>query len=247
MIQIIEKAYTLQLTESERELLTYLHENIESIPYMSAQKISENSFVSSATMTRFCIKLGFSGFHDLKYQIKQQLLQAEGNANKSNIITLFNKTTEDVDVHSLEKILSLIKCDSSLYIHGSGLNYICAKYLHVNLTTADRPCILIGDRHVLYSLSESTKEGTLFIIFSGDSSYDRYKKLAEKIHHMKGTLILITTKKDSRLASYCDAVYCVKEDNFMFHDKEINPRIGMLTITQIIIEMYSSAYMLNNK
>lgn len=54
------------LTESEKTLVKYMQDNIESFVKMSASEISETCFISTSTIYRLCQKLDLSGLSELK-------------------------------------------------------------------------------------------------------------------------------------------------------------------------------------
>ena len=60
------------LTSKELEILRYVLENSSDVESMSIQQLAENISYSTSTILRFCRKLGFKGYPELKFFIRNQ-------------------------------------------------------------------------------------------------------------------------------------------------------------------------------
>lgn len=58
------------LSNNELNILKFVYEHGEEVPDMSIQALASQVCYSSATILRFCKKLGFSGFSELKYALR---------------------------------------------------------------------------------------------------------------------------------------------------------------------------------
>ena len=63
------------LTKKELEILRYVHDNSALIQTMSIQQFAKNINYSTSTVLRFCRKLGFSGYPELKYYLKNKVTE----------------------------------------------------------------------------------------------------------------------------------------------------------------------------
>lgn len=82
------------LTSSEQIIYQYFKDNLHSIIYLSLSDICKELYVSNATVIRFCQKIGFKGFNELKFQLKNEL-------------NLTNKSTSNEQVLSCTVLLYL--------------------------------------------------------------------------------------------------------------------------------------------
>ncbi len=64
------------LTGNELNILKYIYGHADDIRHMSIQELASQVSYSSATVLRFCKKLGYSGFAELKYVLHQELLKS---------------------------------------------------------------------------------------------------------------------------------------------------------------------------
>lgn len=72
-IYLINEHYPL-LTKSERKVADFILNSGESIIYSTMNDIKTKANVGDATIIRFCQKLGFSGFSDLKLKLLKKIL-----------------------------------------------------------------------------------------------------------------------------------------------------------------------------
>ena len=64
-------------------------------------------------------------------------------------LALFRDNLEQIDVAKLEEIAGLLTSGRPIYIYGSNLSSLSAKYLQTVLTSLDYPCILIEWQRLL--------------------------------------------------------------------------------------------------
>ena len=77
-IYLINEHYPL-LTKSERKVADFILNSGESIIYSTMNDIKTKANVGDATIIRFCQKLGFSGFSDLKLKLLKKILAKKNN------------------------------------------------------------------------------------------------------------------------------------------------------------------------
>lgn len=72
-------AYTQvnSLNETEAHIYNYVMQNKEKVLEESIRKLANDIYVSTATIVRFCKKLGCEGFMELKYKLKEAITDEE--------------------------------------------------------------------------------------------------------------------------------------------------------------------------
>ncbi len=156
MIPIFEKAHQLDLTGTEEEILQYFESNLPASIYTSLNDLSASLYTSNATIVRFCQKLGLKGYNEFKYQVRGELKQLHMTPTSDDLmhhtLALFRDNLEQIDVAKLEEIAGLLTSGRPIYIYGSNLSSLSAKYLQTVLTSLDYPCILIEWQRLLTGL-----------------------------------------------------------------------------------------------
>ena len=65
------------LNETEVHIYNYVLNNKEKVLDESIRELAHDAHVSTATIVRFCKKLGCEGFLELKYKLKESLTEEE--------------------------------------------------------------------------------------------------------------------------------------------------------------------------
>lgn len=242
MIPLFEKAHTLILSDTDLEILAYFEQQPIAATYMNLEELSGHLYTSNATIVRFCKKLGFNGYHEFKYEVRKQLEEQNKQSLSSqdlisHSLASFRDNLEAMELSKLEQISELLCSKSSLYIYGAGLSSIPAKYLQTILTSLDRPCILIEWRHLLEGITYTIRKDSILLIITAHADAPRYEQIFEIAKQRGTTVILITCEENSPLPPYCDVTVTTSDTNKKFHNIDINSRMGILTVIQIIIEM----------
>lgn len=200
MIPLFEKAHRMQLTETEKSILDYFEKNLPLSVHTHLNDLSSALYTSNATIVRFCQKLGLNGYNEFKYQLRHELKQMKEpvfspNDLISHSLALFRDNMEAVDADKLKRIADYLTGDNPVYIYGSNLSSVPAKYLQVVLNTLDHPSILIEWHRLLAGLiHEITSDSVLFMISAhGDSQ--RYLPIFECAKKEELPLFSLPVKK----------------------------------------------------
>lgn len=87
------------LTNTERDLLHYILDNEELDQKLTAAKLADRCGVSKTVVINMCQKLGFDGYNELKYYLKNK------NNNNQNLVKEDNTKALLVDI--VEKTLAI--------------------------------------------------------------------------------------------------------------------------------------------
>lgn len=242
MIPLFEKAHKLSLTDAEKEILSYFESNLPSSIYANLNDLSASLYTSNATIVRFCQKLGLKGYNEFKYQVRNELMQLQqpvfiSNNLISHSIALFRDNMDAVDIEKMQAIADLLTSDRSVYIYGSNLSSLVAKYLQTVLSTLDYPSILIDWQRLLNGLVYSMDQDTVLFIITAHGDARRYLPVFEKAKERNVATILLTCEPDSPLIPHSTLWICTNDQNMEYHHIDINTRFGMFTIIQILIEL----------
>lgn len=118
------------LNEAEMCVYNYVVKNLKHILNLSVRELADEAHVSTATVMRFCKKMGYSGFSELKYKIKEFYEQQDQEDNyEINDIEGFVEHIKSNDyLDRLKKAADLIKGADSFQILGLSVCRDIAKY-----------------------------------------------------------------------------------------------------------------------
>lgn len=137
--------YSDKLTASDEIIARYIVNNPEKVTRMKIKDVTDKLYVSKASLVRFCQKLGYDGFIDLKNQLKLELIEendevlTEGTENNSMIELIndykkiLNRYLKFVKEKDLEELIEAIAIKEDIIIYGVGSFSILAEEFAIRL------------------------------------------------------------------------------------------------------------------
>lgn len=122
------------LSESELIILKFLNANQKKVTTMSIREFANRVNFSTATISRFCLKIGLEGYSELKYAVKKSLTsQPKGNKNtmlhKSKVMS--KDTINTLSLINPDDLLSIarkISQSTKIHLFGTGISGITIEY-----------------------------------------------------------------------------------------------------------------------
>ncbi|MCC2818885.1 MurR/RpiR family transcriptional regulator [Lachnoclostridium pacaense] len=208
--------------EAEKKIADYMMEHKADVVDMTVGELAKASGTSDATVSRFCRRCGFKGFHSLKLALAREVLEEErGDVNISNDIDrhdlsqslqniLANKVaelTETVNMmkpEELEQILDKLEHARMVQLAAVGNTIPVAldgafKFNQLGIAAVAGD---IWESQTAYTFNLGPEDVILIISNSGSSK--RLMTLAQGAKENGCTLILITNNSNSPLAAISD-------------------------------------------
>lgn len=210
--------------------------------FHSLNEVSAELYTSNATIVRFCKKLGLRGYNEFKYQMHREFEQIHHPKESTDSLIArsaarFRDNIDALDARKLGEIADLLTSGRSIYIYGANLSSMVAKYLYIILTTLDYPSILVEWQRLLNGLAEGMDDNTVLFMVSAHGDADRYLSVVREAQKRGVITILLTCEEESPLISHSTICFCTNDVNEEYHHVDVNARLGILTIIQILIEM----------
>ncbi len=211
--------------------------------HITPYRLSKDLGVSSSSILRFCKKLGFSGFSELKYNIRTKSNSSSSHIEKvtslenitKNILTdiegSLSFTTSD-DIHS---IISLLDSNRDLYLYyPSGITDTVLDYL-------ERQLLLCGRHNVFQVHSSKTanhlfpivKKDTIFIFISASGTSTKTSQLAKNASSHGLTCVSISDLSNS--CQYNIRFFTSPKDN---NGAEYTSRFVIFFVIDILLNLY---------
>lgn len=197
---------------------------------------------ANATIVRFCQKLGLSGYHDFKYQLRSELRERRETAFYPDeyirhATAQFQDTILSLDLSEIEKIAGLLTSGRPLYIYGTNLSSLAARYLQIVLHALDYPAILLEWEPLLNGLAGNIRSDAVLLVITASGCGERYLKTFQKAKERNVTIILLTSDRSSPLVSCSTITVFTNDRKEEYQCIDINPRIGFFLVIQILIEL----------
>lgn len=232
------------LTSSEQIIYQYFKDNLHSIIYLSLSDICKELYVSNATVIRFCQKIGFKGFNELKFQLKNELNLTNKSTNAWDTIphraSILKDFIDDINDKIIEQICSEIKNHKSIYIYGRNMSSLPAKYLQSMLNTMDIPCIYIDWIDFFSALSKSFPDNAVLFIFTNYGDKSIYAPIVKQCHERHVKIIWISsTDLDPSLLNSNDIYIST-------HEVELESPPLLTKLTSFLLVQFIIEYLRHN-
>ena len=131
------KSQYINFNEREKKIADYILNKPEKIIYSTISQVAEDLGVSDSTIFRFCQKINFKGFHDLKISLATEL--SEDNRRHSNNqfldtdnestivnkvfqsnISSLNDTLRSIDSNAIEEAVNILLNADQIVLYGNG-------------------------------------------------------------------------------------------------------------------------------
>ncbi|MDD3999813.1 MAG: MurR/RpiR family transcriptional regulator [Bacilli bacterium] len=233
------------LTISEIDVLRFVDNNKSRVLNWSIQYLSKETFVSTATIMRLCKKLGFSGFTELKYHLKEEINTSEQFGKPETLTDIINhnmtsllETSELLDEKMVLEVVKLMMKPMRIHFFGKGLTYTVLTYAAKQLLTCNRSNSIYQDTHIAYLVAESMDENDLLFLASLSGNTHQVVRMAQIAKSRKATVVTLSANNNnelSKIGDYNFGIYNIKEK---IKPYDISSRLPILFILNIIITIY---------
>ncbi len=223
------------LPKNQKKIAAYFINNLDKIPFVNVQDLSEATGASVASIVRFSQRSGFKGFSELRDAITGSLQQG---LKSKQIFPLFEKrkVEEDLltevanlDIKNINETLNLIERNTFDYVieriskadrvftAGLGISFLLAEILAYQLTQVGISSSVLQHSHTLFNehiLFLNPKD--LLIVFSFPPYSKETIEAAEFANKRKIDVIAITNKHASPATFFTKANLIVKSENMLF-------------------------------
>lgn len=204
------------LNETEAYVYNYVVKNTKKVLNESIRELANDTHVSTATIMRFCKKMGCEGFTELKYRLKEsEEMQETKEDNVDNQFGYFIEKIKSSDyLDSIHRAAEIIKQSDLILTLGIGTTGDFAKYTSRLLSGVGYCCYGVdGAAYPVQRVAEGHQE--VIIAF-----YERIQKklLFEEIYRYKNKNYMIIMFSNNNMGSMehlCDEVIHISDGSVM--------------------------------
>ena len=223
-----------KLNDTETNIYQYVIKNINNVLKMSVRDLAEETYVSTATIVRFCQKLGCDGFVEFKTKLKlfyEDTLIPTTDNEIDVLLEFFNYSRSDDFKQRIETFIKYIHEARTICFVGIGTSGVLgefgARYFsnvgYFSQSTSDPyypPLVDHNETHLLIVLSESGETREII---------DQIR--IYQSNHTK--VLVITNKPDSTIDKMADAsIYYYVKDIILPQTYNISTQVPVLYILE---------------
>lgn len=238
MKDFFKELSTQKFNDTDFRILDFFMQHASQIPTMTLRQVAQQLFVSDVTVIRFCKKIGLKGFNELKFRLKNQTFHETTSVfdlrhQVDQEIKEFHQFAENIDMETIEKIVSFFCGNDYIYIHGKNLCINPAKYLQIVLTTMNRRCILIDTMEFMDTISRTIQKNALLILIS-DGDGNEYLEIVQQAKANSSVILFIGDDDCKILYPYIDYLLSNRKLSTIHHSQ-----ISSFILVQLLIEEFT--------
>lgn len=239
-----------RLSDAERYLLEYIYQHIEDISVMSIVTLSEKASVSTATIVRLMKKIGYDGYTDFKYHLKEKVsLKDETNTldtiehkiqqaiekNKEEV----NKTIQMMSIGNIEDAVQKMYDAEKIYIFARGFSEMIASEMMLKLQLSGKNCEMHNDPNIIQRKSQEIQQNELAVFISLSGETKELIEACKNLNMKKISTMSLLTRVESSLGELSDMSFIgYKGTQSYFPDYEVRSRLPLSVIARILLDAY---------
>lgn len=236
--------YYNQLNDNETTIISYILQNKEKCQNISITQLANNCHTSKSSILRLTQKLGFSGFVEFKYSIKQSY-ETSNNIESNSIDTLMGDIEATFKLFKQTTIEPLIeKVYHSKRIYGYGTGWVQLNALNDfsrNFILSGKNTMILPSKTELKLLLPDFTKDDLIIIVSKSGEGKDISEVIKLLYLKEIPVLSITEFKNNDLASKTDYnLYFQSSDIYDKHRE--NSSKQTFTTVNIVLDMLYRAY-----
>ncbi len=233
-------------TKREKQVYDVIIQNIDDVLRDSATLLAEKHKISQSSITRFCQKLGYTGYNDFKFDIYKYSKAGRSIQDPNSVMDYYSQIIHQipnaVSQEQFERVAKMI-CDARFVsCNGYHKSYLAAQLLDMNLHKMGilSSATPFDSSHVL---PQHLTRDDVVIVFSGVSSV--YKDNIELL--LEGNdncpkIILVTSSEKHVLKNKADEVVWLPSYQNQGYPQYLESQV----INMVFIDLLSS-YIAENK
>ncbi|MDP9751979.1 MULTISPECIES: MurR/RpiR family transcriptional regulator [Thermoanaerobacter] len=242
---MIEKNRT-NLNKDENKLLKYIIEHASEVKDMTIKDLSKLTFTSPAGIVRFCKKLGFRGYSELKNSLYLTAVNVSIKPDKKFSGTIFDdieKTKDLLNFQLIEEILELIYKAHRIDFYGEGSSKMVCIEMARRFRSINKISYSYDDTSIMYASAGTLTAHDLVFAVSMTGETKQIIKAVNIAKSKKATIVSLTNLSNNTLSNIADKSLFVFSNKYVINDDiEITSRVPALVLMEYIFYNYLRKY-----
>lgn len=233
------------LTDTERQIRDFFLDHPEELFSLNTRQIGERTYTSAAAVTRFCKKMGFSGYADFRIRFVAEMneqLQGKGGEERpvprmerrEGVASLMGKMS-DVYREAIEHTIRnnpldtvvqatiLVHNASVVDLYGTDMNRAFMNYASYGFIKAGKEVQTFDDKYVSLHHALICAPDRLAIVISFTGENRQMLQICRTLHERHVRIILIARDRKHEMCSFADVVLlitCLDPERYLIDSEE---------------------------
>ncbi|HFV3655230.1 TPA: MurR/RpiR family transcriptional regulator [Streptococcus pneumoniae] len=213
------------------------------IVYETSSEIVSKVKVGEGTLNRFCKKIGYSGFQELKLKMTKDILELESQKMssdtfideiKNNYLSIVESTRKLIDGRQIELAIKLIREANQILMIGVGSSGNAAREFESSLLRIGIISKMVIDTHFQLMHTALLKDNDLIIAFSLSGSTKEVEETLLNAKRKNVKIISITNYSSRNIAKLSDCVLLTSKKESYLEGGSLMAKASQLFIIDVI-------------
>lgn len=251
------REYFSSASDSEKEVIKYVLANTDKAAQINIHELAHDSFVSAATVTRLCRKMGFKNYKEYQRQLacelvlkKDVVISSDAEIMKNDSLELLvqksiarsiaslEDTRDLINTETLKKCIDLFEKAESITFFGVGASLLVAKDAYLKFVRINKKCQVYEDQDIQMVLATNMRKNDLAVIISYSGKTPAIVDFAKILNNNSVPVISITGFADSPLSKIADYNLYVSAAEYKLTSGKLASRISQLSIIDVLYLAY---------
>ncbi len=206
MLIYVENCKFKKISQAEKNVINWINEHSNNIWKYSITEIANETFVSTATVSRLIRKCGYKSISELKFSASNKAHDSLNLDKVSNIVKNLSieceETINSFIVSDIHRIIKEIETSKRILIIARGNTALIARYFEVQLTLLGYNAALLSDSVILNHSEKLFKRTDLVIIFTVKNSTPELCIAAKNAKQSNAKVVTCSCIEDTPLKKY---------------------------------------------
>ena len=244
------KAFYASLRPSEQKVADYILEHPEEVIHLSVTELSNRTGVSDAAIIKFCQRIGYKGYQELKIYLAKELVSPmmeiygevapddDIKTVKEKIFQINSQALQDtrklLDDEGLEQAVKAIAEASKVNIYGVGASGFVALDAQLKLLRIGIQATSFCDSHVQTYLAALLSSGDVAIAISDSGNTKDVVRALSVAKERGARTVCITSSPDSAIGKVADIKLYTAATESIFRSGAIASRLAQLSVIDVL-------------
>ncbi|WP_172643604.1 MurR/RpiR family transcriptional regulator [Sporosarcina sp. D27] len=230
--------HSAEFTENDRKIAEHLLGE-KNIAQKSITDLAEEIDVSPSSITRFCKKIRFASFQQMKYALLATYTKKRSNDEEVERVanyyqSIISSTQQFMDTEQTERIANDLISAKRVLFCGIGNSGLIAMEFNSRIERMGIDSAAVTDAHAMVMKSALLREDDVFMCFSYTGKTQSVLDATEQAKDCGARVIVITTNDAAELTALADESVLISSHIFLDDEKFINTQISSLFYLDVL-------------
>lgn len=226
------------LSSNEKKIADYILKNIDFVAKSSITNLSKMIGTSNAAISRFCTKLDYQSFSELKTMLRHEQSYEIAPSSPSQIVSYYNQilqsSSELIESSSLAAFVTTIKRAQRVLICGIGNSGLSAQEFKNELCRMGISADAVIDPHQMLMSASLLSEEDFMIVISNSGATEAVIRACKKAKENKATVFALTIQDHTALTKICDGILFTSSIVSIADNRFINSQLSIHFMLDVI-------------